>query len=505
MATSEPPLIDFFLVVGISEGRLAQACHTRGEDVVFSERLSGGGEVLCRCQADDTDGFQLNVATLPLFCFPQELLLVRDPLPPTSHSFVLTKGDGGSVFGFVHTFYERFVQLLDPATPTDELFHGYVPKCLVVLSRWPLFTSLPRYLEQLLSYSRTTDALNRVPVECFISQLCYEIPVPQPGGPIVVFGLPQPSEEARGHLGQPQGQQQAGEGADGLLVKVASEEESRARAESVRAASQAEKALFEPIVLRRPPSADFPWLELNLGMLFRRLSPKNVIAVFRFLLFERRVILVSSSLSLLTPLAEIFTRLLFPLDWQHVFIPLLAQRLSHFLEAPMPYLVGLERTLLDTVVLPGDSVVVDLDNDEILVLEDSLPPIPEQEGRILTEALCQLAADYQEVLSCQNGQGGLVFALADSTEKELTKGVRMAFLDFFAALLLEYESYLLVHEQARTSARSSPDLDPSANTNATLPSVVQQDDSIEFVSPILFSLKNKTNNYQQNNIFRYCC
>ena len=39
--------------------------------------------------------------------------------------------------------------------------------------------------------------------------------------------------------------------------------------------------------------------------------------------------------------AESVTAILFPFVWQHVYVPILPAALSHFLDAPVPFLMGI--------------------------------------------------------------------------------------------------------------------------------------------------------------------
>lgn len=43
----------------------------------------------------------------------------------------------------------------------------------------------------------------------------------------------------------------------------------------------------------------------------------------------------------LMTVAETITALMFPFQWQHVYVPILPASLLHFLDAPVPYLMGL--------------------------------------------------------------------------------------------------------------------------------------------------------------------
>lgn len=44
----------------------------------------------------------------------------------------------------------------------------------------------------------------------------------------------------------------------------------------------------------------------------------------------------------LMAVAEGITTLLFPFQWQHVYVPILPASLLHFLDAPVPYVMGLQ-------------------------------------------------------------------------------------------------------------------------------------------------------------------
>lgn len=84
--------------------------------------------------------------------------------------------------------------------------------------------------------------------------------------------------------------------------------------------------------------------------------------------------------------------LLYPFTWSGIFIPVLPARLLSAIEAPCPYIVGIERRY-DKIELPEeDFVLVDLDSDSIL---SSNPPtlLPRAQRRKLV-SLLQLAAGH---------------------------------------------------------------------------------------------------------------
>ena len=86
------------------------------------------------------------------------------------------------------------------------------------------------------------------------------------------------------------------------------------------------------------------------------------------------------------------TELLFPLKWAGILIPVLPYRLIQALEAPCPYICGIDRTY-EKVELPEDDfVMVDLDTDEIESTSQPTP-LPRQQRRKLV-SLLQMAAPH---------------------------------------------------------------------------------------------------------------
>ncbi|ETV93887.1 hypothetical protein H310_12232 [Aphanomyces invadans] len=110
--------------------------------------------------------------------------------------------------------------------------------------------------------------------------------------------------------------------------------------------------------------------EITIQTLFTCLAPPHVLQVVAAILCERKVLLISSHVSVLTTVAETFRLLLRPLEWPHVFAPVLPECMVDCLHCPTPFVFGVHRagsaTALD-IVQDSDStiVVVDLDHDRV--------------------------------------------------------------------------------------------------------------------------------------------
>jgi hypothetical protein len=100
-----------------------------------------------------------------------------------------------------------------------------------------------------------------------------------------------------------------------------------------------------------------------------------------------KVMVVSSKVERLTPVLEGLRSLLFPLQWPHVYISNLFLALADFINAPMPFLIGVLRHIFTDLDVPDDVIVVDIDIDEVRSCSQMPPPFPQQHFDFLLNAL----------------------------------------------------------------------------------------------------------------------
>ena len=72
------------------------------------------------------------------------------------------------------------------------------------------------------------------------------------------------------------------------------------------------------ILFAQPPSDDYPLTDFSFDLIFRLLSFDTIVAALEALLSERKIIICSHHLSVLTPIAEALRALAFPFQWQYV-------------------------------------------------------------------------------------------------------------------------------------------------------------------------------------------
>lgn len=318
-----------------------------------------------------------------MLCMPKGLSFrtQADERPPQFHSFIITKEDGSRTYGFVHTFFEEvtspqicsamqtlyqmhnaehvsinppssssssssssmdsLASSLDEAdSPTSSSSLSslrvagsydssrdtlYVSKALCLITPMPFMHACRSFLSQL---HRAVIAATAppLPLESYVHNILYEVPLPAPGRSLKFYGV------------------------------------------------------YKPIVCQRPGLGELPLADFRLAEAFSLLGVENLIQVFTCTLLEMQILLYSQDYQRLMTVAEGITTLLFPFQWQHVYVPILPASLLHFLDAPVPYLMGLqskEGTDRSKLELPQEANLcfVDIDNHYTELPED-FPQLP---------------------------------------------------------------------------------------------------------------------------------
>lgn len=302
-------------------------------------------KITARYPSKDHKDQPLNLR-LPQFCHPQG----TDIIYPTSqykmprvHHFVLTDNMGGKQYGTCLTVYEEFETDDNKSSNNTNNTNQkkktyYAPRVLCLLSTYPYLTAFRTYLTQLYRLATMTDCM-AAPIERYVQNICCEVPAPPPGAFEVQLEI-----------------------------------------------------LNTPIRFWAPPANQpIAYVSLPFQVLFECLDINNVLFAWYSLACERKVLLVSEQVSLLTVCSEILCSLLFPMKWSHLYIPVLPRSLCPMLDAPMPYLCGISRANFPYAVqdISDETVTVDLDRNCITVGPNcpELPPLPHKRRQKLEAAL----------------------------------------------------------------------------------------------------------------------
>nr|CAH7753126.1 unnamed protein product [Callosobruchus chinensis] len=279
---------------------------------------------------------------------------------PNFHSFVITREDGKRCYGFSLIFYEEVrnrdicsaMQTLQ-AMYITELSSGLKPRNLQnVQTQGPQSRSLPRHFK--LAQNQSGAALTYYDIskdKLFVSKSI---------GIIAQVAYVQAAKIFLENLYRcvPKRSAASGISLESYVFNILYEVELPAPGKSLLIHLPPSDPQLPPasaIIQHPSPPLELPHLDYPMRMVFVWLGVDIVVQLFTCLLLECQVLLRSSDPHRLMVVAECLTSLLFPFTWPHVYVPILPASLHHFLDAPVPFLMGKYTLPLFAIsILPGD-------------------------------------------------------------------------------------------------------------------------------------------------------
>uniref|UniRef100_A0A3B3UUL7 DENN domain-containing protein 1A-like n=1 Tax=Poecilia latipinna TaxID=48699 RepID=A0A3B3UUL7_9TELE len=119
-------------------------------------------------------------------------------------------------------------------------------------------------------------------------------------------------------------------------------------------------------------------LQRNLTEYFVAVDVNNMLHLYASMLYERRILICCSKLSTLTACVHGSAAMLYPMYWQHVYIPVLPQHLLDYCCAPMPFLIGVHSSLMEKVqgMALDDVVLLNVDTNTLETPYHDLQSLP---------------------------------------------------------------------------------------------------------------------------------
>lgn len=387
------------------------------KSVSSSNSISYKAGLIFRYPEEDYESFPLS-ESVPLFCLPMGANIecwapnTRDPLPVFS-TFVLTNSSGEKVYGAAIQFYEPYpVDLLNEKQKIQlglltTVEKKMIPnravntnKCICVLSRWPFFESFRKFL--MFLYKLSVSGPHPLPIEKHISHFMRNVSFPSPQRPRILVQL----------------------------------------------------SAHDTLILSQPVCTPLPLSGADYGTLLMNLGSENCATLLHFVLLESKILLHSLRPAVLTGIAEAVVAMIFPFQWQCPYIPLCPLSLAGVLNAPLPFIVGVDSRYFDLYDPPPDVVCVDLDTNTIYLSDEkrhsNWKNLPKKPCKSLVNTLSSLHLQLATVSMRQPAQEGSAVDMtpieADFTwhkkKTALEMEIQEAFLRFMASILKGYRSYL---------------------------------------------------------------
>ncbi|XP_010789793.1 DENN domain-containing protein 5A isoform X2 [Notothenia coriiceps] len=372
---------DYFVICGLDTESGLEPDELSGENFEQSPlRRTFKSKVLAH-YPENVEWNPFDQDAVGMLCMPKGLAFRTqvDCREPQFHSYIITREDGSRTYGFALTFFEEVTSkqicsamqtlyhmhnaeqydiLHTPTSPLglEELRRPHISQTRPVLHAAPAISRLQRFN----SYDISRDTLYVSKCICLITPMAF----PQACRKV----LKQLHQAVSSPLPPPLP-------LDSFIYNILYEVPLPPSGRSLKFSG-----VYGPIVCQRPSTSELPLFDFPIGEVIHLLGVENVLQLFTCALLEMQILLYSQHYQRLMTVAESITALMFPFQWQHVYVPILPASLLHFLDAPVPYLMGLQsngqddRTKLE---LPQEANLcfVDIDN-HLIELPEELPQFP---------------------------------------------------------------------------------------------------------------------------------
>nr|XP_033816551.1 DENN domain-containing protein 1A isoform X3 [Geotrypetes seraphini] len=178
----------------------------------------------------------------------------------------------------------------------------------------------------------------------------------------------------------------------------------------------------------------------NLTEYFVAVDVNNMLHLYASMLYERRILIFCSKLSTLTACIHGSAAMLYPMYWQHVYIPVLPPHLLDYCCAPMPFLIGVHASLMEKVKTMNldDVVILNVDTNTLETPFDDLQNLP-------NDVVSSLKNRLKKVSS----------STGDGVARAFLKAQASLFGSYRSALKIEPEEPITFCEETFVSHRSS--------------------------------------------------
>ena len=205
----------------------------------------------------------------------------------------------------------------------------------------------------------------------------------------------------------------------------------------------------------------------NLSILLDKISKKNIILLFRLLLLEQKILLVSSDYDDLTKISLGLISLLYPLSWIHIYIPIITEKMLKYLQSFLPFLNGMHRTLYEKENVINilnmshkDLFIFDIDKNSFEISTNLLGKKRENPIKFLNKHIPEFPKKIENLISQQLNEFINFYKsnpINDSNNLSINIKMKLLFVQVFIEMLHNYKTYLAIIDDM-----------PVFNTNAYL-------------------------------------
>ena len=286
----------------------------------------------------------------------------------------------------------------------NKLKYYFIPKSLVIISKYPYTSIFPEILSSIYNYSLSNE--HQIPIEKIITNLVIEVPMAPRGLSYIDFTL-----------------------------------------------------INTDITLKRTDNNKMLLTDIDLRNFYGLLSLDNQIEVLKHLLYGSKIIIFSENINNITETMISFLFLLFPFKYPFYITSLLNKNNYNIIESVSPFFVGINEAYNpeffndNDINIEGiDFLIVDLDNNSAQFVSSSSETIPDFPSRLITNLIKSIKTIENKYLKGENAQDDQDNEEEEEEEEDenendidkFNKIYQKTFLIFICDIIKNYQQFLNV-------------------------------------------------------------
>ena len=204
-----------------------------------------------------------------------------------------------------------------------------------------------------------------------------------------------------------------------------------------------------------PKIEDINIMNVSIISLLNIFSIDHLLIIYKLILSEKRILFIDKYYHRLAEVTDSFITLLYPLQWNHTYIPIMSDQMIKYVETFLPYINGIHDSLLPLVKNifkaneeeENEEIFLVYINDDKIKLSSYLCGKKSSKSKYIQENIPPFPSELEKKL--KNKLKKIKNKIDSEQSKEtLELEMRDAFIEFFIDMLGDYDKYLyLLNEQ----------------------------------------------------------
>ena len=243
----------------------------------------------------------------------------------------------------------------------------------------------------------------------------------------------------------------------------------------------------------------------NLILLLEKLSVNHIFLLFRLLLLEQKILLISSDYDNLTQVSSCLISLLYPLTWIHIYIPIITEKMLKYLQSFLPFINGMHKSLFEQEKVQKilktshkDLFIFDIDKNRFEIIDNLIGKKRVNPIKFLNKHVPSFPRKLEDLIIQQLNILKIYYkknAINKSNYVSINIKMKLLFIQVFVEMLYDYKKYMAIIDDlpvfnTNDFLKERPEADKNFYKEITTTQLYQI-----FIQNSLHYMNNKNKNY----------